>query len=196
MSHRLRLPALALAALALGAAPAAPAADTQYVIEQLAVSVAAQPDGSGEHVATLHSGDAVEVLERQEDRAHVRLASGAEGWVRASYLMAGPPLRAQLAERTQERDALQQQLMQLEADLAAARAAPATRPAAPAADLPSPETHPADVPLFSGVGGGRYRPGWALLSLVTLAALGLGFGLGWRALDRRIRSKYGGLRIY
>jgi hypothetical protein len=35
---------------------------------------------------------------------------------------------------------------------------------------------------------------WALGSFA--AALGLGFLLGWKMLDRRIRRKYGGLRIY
>jgi Bacterial SH3 domain len=35
---------------------------------------------------------------------------------------------------------------------------------------------------------------WALGSFVI--ALGLGFALGWQMLDRRIRRKYGGLRIY
>jgi hypothetical protein len=30
----------------------------------------------------------------------------------------------------------------------------------------------------------------------ALAGLGAGFALGWRVLDRRIRAKYGGLRIY
>ena len=35
---------------------------------------------------------------------------------------------------------------------------------------------------------------WALGSFVI--ALGLGFLLGWQVLDRRIRRKYGGLRIY
>jgi Bacterial SH3 domain len=35
---------------------------------------------------------------------------------------------------------------------------------------------------------------WALGSFVV--ALGLGFVLGWQMLDRRIRRKYGGLRIY
>jgi hypothetical protein len=30
----------------------------------------------------------------------------------------------------------------------------------------------------------------------ALACLGAGFVLGWRMLDKRIRAKYGGLRIY
>jgi hypothetical protein len=37
---------------------------------------------------------------------------------------------------------------------------------------------------------------WAWASGCSLIALALGFLLGWRALDRRIRRKYGGLKIY
>jgi len=182
--------ALGLALLALRAGADS---DTQYVIEQLAVSVAASPDGSGDHIATLHSGDAVQVLEREADHVHVRLGSGAEGWIKSGYLTAGPPLRQQLKERTQERDELKQRLTQLEADLEKARAAHAAHPAEPE---PAAEPHPADAPLFSGVGGAAYRPGWAWVAGAAVLALAVGFGVGWQLLDRRIRSKYGGLRIY
>ena len=40
------------------------------------------------------------------------------------------------------------------------------------------------------------RPGWIWVWLSALVCLGAGFALGWRALDKRIRAKYGGLRIY
>ena len=39
-------------------------------------------------------------------------------------------------------------------------------------------------------------PAWGWLISVALLALAAGFVLGWRLLDRRIRRKYGGLRIY
>jgi hypothetical protein len=34
------------------------------------------------------------------------------------------------------------------------------------------------------------------VGLSALAALAVGFALGWRTLDRTIRKKYGGLKIY
>jgi hypothetical protein len=40
------------------------------------------------------------------------------------------------------------------------------------------------------------RPSWLWTGVAALIALAIGFGLGWRVLDRRIRAKYGGLRIY
>jgi hypothetical protein len=40
------------------------------------------------------------------------------------------------------------------------------------------------------------RPSWLLASGSAGIALVAGFVLGWRMLDRKIRAKYGGLRIY
>jgi hypothetical protein len=43
------------------------------------------------------------------------------------------------------------------------------------------------------------RPGqtpWGLILGIAGAMLLVGFVLGWTTLDRRIRQKYGGLRIY
>ena len=78
------------------------ASEPRYVTEQLTLAVASEPDGSGERIALLHSGDRVELLEEQQEHARIRLESGREGWVTASYLSAGPPLRQQLAARAQE----------------------------------------------------------------------------------------------
>jgi hypothetical protein len=40
------------------------------------------------------------------------------------------------------------------------------------------------------------RPSWWLAIAVSALTLVAGFMLGWRVLDKRIRAKYGGLRIY
>ena len=50
-----------------------------YVIDQLIVSVNSTPDESGERIASIHSGDSVQVLERHDAYAHVRLPAGTEG---------------------------------------------------------------------------------------------------------------------
>lgn len=204
-----RVPTLATAALLLSA-PAV-RAETLYVIEQLVVSVTSAPDASGEKVGSLHSGDAVEVLDRQGDQIHVRLGNGTEGWVRKSYLSADQPLQHRLSERTAEVDRLKQDVTRLETELAAVRAvthgklgggtsnaegSSATRAVetdnrdSQAAD---PSTH---EPSFFMTPPDEPRPvwHWALGSFVV--AFILGFALGWQLLDRRIRRKYGGLRIY
>jgi hypothetical protein len=72
---------------------------------------------------------------------------------------------------------------------------PGTSPEAvssPAA--PGTATHNAS--LFSDSADPSPWPVWAWASGCSLIALALGFLLGWRALDRRIRRKYGGLKIY
>jgi SH3 domain-containing protein len=255
----------ALLLVALTAAPAIHA-ETLYVIEQLVVNVNSAPDASGERVATIKSGEAVEVLDRQGDQIHVHLTNGSEGWVRKSYLSADEPLQHRLAERNAEVEKLKQDVARLEGDLAAARAggrggkagavpgnaavasgprantnvtAPAaaasqTNPAAtaasqtnapaaptatkapsapPAAAAPGPagtapatsETNTVNTAVDPAAGEPAYfmtppespaRPVWHWAVGSFVVALGLGYALGWYVLDRRIRRKYGGLRIY
>jgi len=225
---------------------AAPAihAETLYVIDQLVVNVNSAPDASGARVATIKSGESVEVLERQGDQVHVRLPNGTEGWVRKSYLSPEEPVQHRLTERTAENEKLKQDVARLEGELAAARAgnragkggaaqtntaqangpqvntSPAARAAAaaPGTKVPSAtaaatgalpatpaETNTVGTTVDPAAGEPAYfmtppegpaRPvwHWALASFVV--ALGLGYALGWYVLDRRIRRKYGGLRIY
>ena len=204
--------------LALASASAFAQGETQYVIEQLVVSVNAAADGSGDRVDQIKSGDRVEVLEKQGDQARVRLSSGQEGWVRTSYLSSTPPLREQLKARTDELEKLRAEKTKLEADLATARkaasaaVAAASTPAAPApvvteaappassapatAESPNADTAPSNPPMFASDAGVPSRPSWWLAIGVAVLALAGGFALGWRVLDKRIRAKYGGLRIY
>jgi hypothetical protein len=70
-----------------------------------------------------------------------------------------------------------------------------------AGDSASGDPSPADLqssnpPLFSDEGMMPSRPTWIVALIAAVIALGVGFALGWRMLDRRIRAKYGGLRIY
>jgi hypothetical protein len=212
----------------LAAATSAARAETLYVVEQLVVNVNSAPDATGERIATIKSGDAVEVLDRQGDQIHVHLANGTDGWVRKSYLATDEPLHVRLAERTTEVEKLKQDVTRLEGELAAAKggtraksgtpqtntgtttatatgapqpasptpAAPATAPAPDAADSTASEQTAHEPPYFMTPPDSPARPvwHWALGSFVV--ALGLGFALGWSMLDRRIRRKYGGLRIY
>jgi Bacterial SH3 domain len=202
-------------------------AETLYVIEQLVVNVNSAPDATGERIANIKSGDAVEVLDRQGDQIQVHLANGTEGWVRKGYLSAEEPARMRLGERTAEAEKLKQDVTRLEGELAAAKTAsrgklggaaqpniaPGSPAMAPAAPASKPTSAPAaasptgvesgaaeqpahEPPYFMTPPDSPTRPvwHWALASFVV--ALGLGFALGWQVLDRRIRRKYGGLRIY
>ena len=173
----------ALAAVVLGAGARA---ETLYVIDPLIISVSSTADDTGERIASIHSGDSVQVLERHDAYAHVRLSSGTEGWVKASYLSPELPPQQKLTALLQELERLKQEVVRLQGELNVARLAPAATRAAPA-DPPATfvdERVHSTQPLWP----------WALGSAVL--ALLAGFALGWRMLDRRIRRKYGGLRIY
>jgi Bacterial SH3 domain len=191
----------ALLLLPVLAAASAAHAETLYVVEQLVVNVNSAPDSTGERIATIKSGDALEVLDHQGDQVHVHLTNGTEGWVRKSYLSADEPLHVKLGERTAEVEKLKQDVTRLEGELAAASSqthasASASAPP-PGAEEPAPTEQPAhEPPYFMTPPDSPARPvwHWALGSFVV--ALGLGFLLGWQVLDRRIRRKYGGLRIY
>jgi hypothetical protein len=178
-------------------------AESLYVIEQLVVGVSSTADAGSERVATLRSGDRVEALERAGDEVHVRLANGREGWVRASYLSADEPLRVRLAQRDAEVARLNDELSAVRTQLhsAAAPAAAGTAgggvTASPATPRPAAEDLAAPAPgaLFSA-GEERARPSWPWMLAAAVIAFGAGFGLGALTLDRHIRRKYGGLRIY
>jgi hypothetical protein len=214
---------------------AAPAANAEpvYVIEQLVVSLASAPGPEGERIGQVKSGDRLELLEREGDEAHVRLPSGTEGWIKASYLSAEEPLQHRLTERTaeleklkQEGDQLKQDMSRLESQLAAARATHNVAPAPTATPTPTPTPTPAPAgtpgpntpptetippPVSDALSGGSTpiretvflrspeRSGqtpWPLVVGTSFVMLLAGFVLGWKTLDRRIRQKYGGLRIY
>lgn len=180
------------AVIAQAAPPAAPVAgQTRYVIEQLAVNVNSAADGSGTRVGTIKSGDKVELLESAGEAAHIRLANGRDGWVRAGYLAEAEPLRVQLAARSAEVVSLRQQLQAL----SAARAAPAAGSPAGAA-APAPAAGPSsDEAVPEDSGESRGTP-WGWLTGTAFISLGVGFAAGWLVLDARVRRRYGGLRIY
>jgi hypothetical protein len=192
---RRALPTALLVACGLSATTAR--AEGFYVIEQLVVSVNSAPGGAGDRIASLHSGERVEVIERSGEEVHVRLPGGKDGWLRAAYLSADEPLRPQLAARSAEVARLKERVDHLQADLMAARAAaPANPPGSAASAVRAPaDDPPATHGLFTEPDPQR-RPGWSWVWVSALAGLGAGFALGWRVLDRRIRAKYGGLRIY
>ena len=198
--RRLVVPAVAV----LTGAPALHA-ESLYVIEQLVVAVASAPDASGERVATLRSGDRVELIERAGEQVHVRLAGGREGWVRASYLSADEPLRVRLAQRDAEVARLGDELNALKAQLRANTTSAAATTVASVSGVPGAASAPAGAaedaaaaPAAALFNAGEEHPHtlWPWTLAAALIGFGLGFGLGALMLDRHIRRKYGGLRIY
>jgi pyruvate/2-oxoglutarate dehydrogenase complex dihydrolipoamide acyltransferase (E2) component len=194
---------------ALGTLAAAPAAraESLYVVEQVVVNVNSAPDASGERIATVKSGERMEVIERVRDQVHVQLPGGKDGWIRASYLSADEPLKPRLAASSAEVARLKEELSHAQAQLAGAHPAPApsapattaTPPAAAPAAAPEPSADSSRAPqraLFEGEPEAAPRRLWPWALGSALIGLALGFALGALVLDRHIRRKYGGLRIY
>jgi hypothetical protein len=231
--YRLGLVSAGAAALTLAVAVSEAHAEQVYVIEQLVVSVVGEAGGAGERIGQVKSGDKLELIDRQGEEVHIRLANGKEGWIKASYVSAEEPLTHRLSERTAEVDKLKQDVSRLESELASARAsrkppptlsatsqlaAPSTSESrvvsptpAPARTLIAPANNPPDPPAASAAMSEAQsghevvflrspdptgETPWTWVLGTSGVMLLIGFALGWRTLDRRIRRKYGGLRIY
>jgi hypothetical protein len=187
-----------LAHLALGAAllrPTAAPAQELYVIDQLVVNLSSAADAGGERVATLKSGDKVQLIERSGEVAHVRTPDGRDGWLRATYLSADEPATLRLAAREHELAQLKDDLAQTRAQSASAAAAAALPAPTPAAATAGEDAAAATAPLVAPAADPP-RPAWPLALGCGLLGLATGFALGVLLLDRHIRRRFGGLRVY
>jgi hypothetical protein len=185
--------------LLLAAAGSARSGEPLYVVEQVIVSLNSTADGSGERVASLKSGERVELLERAGESVHVRLADGKEGWLRAIYVSGDAPLKPRLTQAEAEVTRLQGQVSRLQGQLAATTSARHETQAAgvaAAAATPAAEEVPAAGGMFAIAPPSVPRRAWPWALGAGITGLACGFVLGWRILDRNIRRKYGGLRIY
>jgi SH3-like domain-containing protein len=197
-------PAALIVALLASALPAVTAAAPAYVSDKLVLGVYAAENNQGQRLATLHSGTSLETLEQKGEFTQVRLHDGTTGWVKSAYLTtkepaivrikqleeeldrgrATTPALAEAAARS-EVDRLSRELKESQADLAAAREAAAT--------LASPVAAPAGA--FAAFPAGGLMGPLLAAAAVVLALFG-GFWLGYASLARRIRRKFGGLKVY
>ena len=200
------LPVLMLAAASTRAA-------TAFVSDELVLGVYAEQNGQGQRLATLHSGASVDTLSVNGEYTQVRLADGTTGWVKTIYLTTVVPATVRVKQLEEELDrsrattpalaeaAARSEVEQLKRELSSTQAAldAATQLAAPTAAAPGAATPAADAAAPAGVLAGiaaaaAKRPWMAVLPL--LAALGCGFWLGYATLARRIKRKFGGLKVY
>jgi hypothetical protein len=205
--------ALSLALLALlSALPAQLRAATAYVSDELVLGVYAEQNGQGQRLATLHSGAAVETLVVNGEYTQVRLGDGTTGWVKSAYLTSQEPATVRIKQLQEELDvsrattpglavaAARSELEQLKSELAnkqieldaAHRALAAPVPAsggAAAGDAASNASPGGAMGVVSAA-----HP-WTLLIAVA-AALACGFWLGYTTLARRVRNKFGGIKVY
>ena len=186
--------ALVLAAVSLVSAVARVFAATAYVSDQLVLNVYAEQNQQGQRLATLHSGARVETLEAGADYTQVRLPDGVTGWVKSSYLTTDEPAAVRVKQLEEELDrsrattpalaeaAAKGEMDRLERELAAKQAALDAALALHSAGAAAPARPPARGALLeAGIG---------------VVAAGLGFWAGYVTLARRVRRKFGGLKVY
>lgn len=193
-----------------------PVSSRLFVSDKLVLNVYSEPQQGGERVGAIETGDVVVELERAEGFVRVRLADGREGWVGASYLTADPPAVVRLRELQREQRApaadkksldeiarLRKQNSTLESELKALRESAATQAAVAAEpaqteredafddfDDPSNTAPPAAAPTSS-----PYET-WLLALLAAAIGALIGFAAGYQVLARRVRAKFGGLKVY
>jgi Bacterial SH3 domain len=193
------------AALLLTLLAARGVAATAYVSDELVLGVYAEENNQGQRLATLHSGTSVETLAQDGDFTQVRLTDGTTGWVKTAFLTATEPAVVRVKRLEEELDRtrattpalaeaaarseverLKQELSASQSELAAARSG-AVSPAAPPQSAPGPLAAiqaPAET-LWQVIAG-----------IALLIGLACGFWLGYATLARRVKHKFGGIKVY
>jgi hypothetical protein len=180
--------------LTLVAAPALAA--TAYVTDELVLGVYATQTTQGQRLATLHSGAVVETLSSNGDATEVRLQDGTTGWVKSAYLTNIEPASTRIKQLQDELDrthattpalaeaAERSEVERLTHELALAQQAAADAAAEPKLGVVAPSAPSRSEPRL-----------WQWATALG-AALGAGFWLGYSALARRIKAKFGGIKVY
>jgi SH3-like domain-containing protein len=194
------------------ASPATSPTATAYVSDDLVLGVFADQSAHGARLATLHSGMSVEVLGTDGEFSQVRLSDDRTGWVKSSYLVTAEPAAARIKRLEEElsnvrattpalaQAAARTEVAQLKAALAAKEAELRSARAAYAAPSGAARSPPLLAPPQStphsalSPSTALARAGW--FAGTTSLALALGFSLGYAALARRIRQKFGGIKVY
>lgn len=125
-------PALLLLPLLAVAFPALSAPRSQYISDQITVTIRERPANDGAPLGTVTSGARVVVLESlgPDSFSRIRSTEGREGWIPSRFVAAEPAARDQLDQLRDERDqanararALEQQLQTAQEQLTKARPA-------------------------------------------------------------------------
>jgi uncharacterized protein YgiM (DUF1202 family) len=181
-------------------------AATAYVSDDLVLGVYADQNAQSARLATLHSGAVVETLGVSGEFTQVKLADGTSGWVKSSFLVTHEPAAARVKELEEELSrtraapaelaeaaarseaaAARGEVVQLKGQLAAAESE--LQSARSASNRGATASSPLDVGRF-------LHDGWQLGLGAACALLLLGFWLGYAAMGRRVKRKFGGIKVY
>jgi hypothetical protein len=187
------------------------AAATAYVSDELVLGVYAERNGQGPRLATLHSGASLETLSVNGEFTEVRLNDGMTGWVKSTYLTPRMPAATRIKQLEEELDqrrattpalaeaAARSEVEQLRRELADRQseldAARGTLAAPAAASGPATGGGASPGSAVTGTSAAKSAPIWKW-GVSLLIALSCGFWLGYAVLARRIKHKFGGIKVY
>ena len=185
-------------------APLIVAAETGYVTDRLILGLHEAEDTSDASFRTLESGQAVEILSRNRNYAHVQLPDGVQGYLKVAYLVFEKPAKLIVAESQAEAERLASELEEIRQ----AFSAPAAKIAAlqqKTADLQvqldertaqAAELETQRDSLRSRQTNYKFSMPIAWVAGAIGACLIAGFlgGLWW--VDQRSRKRHGGIRLY
>ena len=184
--------------------PILAAAETGYVTDRLMLGLHQAEDTSDRPFRSLESGTEFEILSRDRLYAHVRLAAGTEGYVKAAYVVYEPPAKlivnqtqaelervttelkeakAAFAEPAAVIDSLKEETAALQSDLEAARERVENLEEDNEKYQSRAERYQYSLP-YTWVGG----------AIAVCLIAGFFGGLWW--VDHRSRKRHGGIRIY
>jgi hypothetical protein len=180
-------------------------AATAYVSDELVLGVYAEENNQGQRLATLHSGTSVETLAQNGDFTQVRLSDGTTGWVKSAFLTTNEPAVVRVKQLQEELDqsrattpalaeaAARSEVQRLKLELAAKQ----SELDAVQAEKRSPLTSsPLKSDPLAAIQAAA-APRWPVIAGIAVAiGLACGFWLGYATLARRVRRKFGGLKVY
>ncbi len=179
-------------------------AETAYITDNLRLGLHQAADTSDRAFRMLDSGQELEIISRNRNYANVRLPDGAQGYVKAAYLVAEKPAKLIVEETIAERDSLiaeldetkrafagpaatiqglKDQLAEFESTLEGADSEIADLKKENASILGLKEKYKGSLPL-----------NWVAAAIGVCLIGGFLAGLWW--VDRSSRKRHGGIRIY
>lgn len=181
---------------------------TAYVSDELVLGVYPEPNGQGQRLATLHSGANLETLGVNGEFTQVRLSDGTSGWVKSSYLTNQEPATARLKQLQEELDrsrattpalaeaAARSELERLKRELEAKQAEVDGLRGTLAKPASAVNAAVAGAAAGDGSAAGTSMARPWLWILALMAVLACGFWLGYATLARRVKHKFGGIKVY
>ena len=194
-----------LAALPLALLSIKGMAATAYVSDELVLGVYSEENNQGQRLATLHSGASLETLAQDGDFTQVRLSDGTTGWVKSAFLTPKEPAVVRVKRLEEELDqsrattpalaeaAARSEVLRLKLELAAKQSELDSARAGGSAPVTA--TPPAAGALAAIHAAAA--PRWPVIAGIAVAiGLACGFWLGFATLARRVRRKFGGIKVY